>query len=171
MESRKARRLAPGVDTKPSKGDANMRHRLLTVVATGIAIGFAVFAAAPAAAAPPPQTQELKLSGDPRVTESNSLTLIADRIKKRTLAQACFTFTFVDNPVDLGGSGLTITPDGSPTEGPGFEPISFSPRTLCVDDPTFLVEIADGDKAEQFVVRAHPGAFTVLSVTMTLTYA
>ena len=152
-----------------------MRHRLLAVVATGIALGFAVFAAVPAAAAPPPQTQELKLSGDPHVTGSNSLTLKAKKIAKGTLALACFTFTFAGDLVDPG-EGLTITPDGSSEEGPGFENVSTEPlatRTLCSDDPAFLAEIADGNSAEQFVLRANPASstFTVSSVTMTLTYA
>jgi hypothetical protein len=44
-------------------------------------------------------------------------------------------------------------------------------RTLCVDDPSFLPVIADGNSSEQFVVVADPGStFTVSSVTMTLTY-
>jgi hypothetical protein len=153
-----------------------MRHRLLTVVAIGIALGFAVFAAVPAAAAPPPQTQELKLSGDPHVTGSNSLTLKATKIAQGTLALACFTFTFAGDLLDPG-EGFTITPDGSSGEGPGFENPSTGPplstRTLCSDDPAFLGEIADGNSAEQFVLRANPASstFTVSSVTMTLTYA
>lgn len=47
-------------------------------------------------------------------------------------------------------------------------------RTLCVDDPVFLPAIADGNSAEQFLVRDDLGAsdttLTVSSVVLTLTY-
>lgn len=150
-----------------------MRYRFPAVV-TGLALGLAVFAAVPAVAAPPQQTQELKLSGDPHVTGSNSLTLKAKKISSGTLVLACFTFSFTGDLLDPG-EGLTITPDGALSEGPGFENGSTEPiatRTLCSDDPVVLTEIADGNSTEQFVLRANPGSstFTVSSVTMTLTY-
>lgn len=137
--------------------------------------GSTIFAAAPAVSAPRPATQELKLSGDPHVTGSNSLTLKAKKIASGTLVLACFTVTFTGDLLDPG-EGFTITPDGSASEGPGFENGSDAPiatRTLCSDDPTVLSEIADGNSAEDFVLRARPGSstFTVSSVTMTLTYA
>jgi hypothetical protein len=146
-----------------------MRCRIVLALVTGLAL----FAAVPAAAATQ-QTQELKLSGDPQVTVSNPLTLKAKKIQKGTLELACFTFNFTGDLVDPG-EGLTITPDGELGEGPGFENISSNPistRMLCIDDPVVLEEIADGNSAEKFVLRANPGSstFTVSSVTLALTY-
>lgn len=150
-----------------------MRYRLLAVV-TGLALGLAVFAAVPAVAAPPQQTQELKLSGDPHVTGSNSLTLKAKRIASGTLVLACFDFSFTGDLVDPGEE-LSIFPDGIGGGGGffngGTEPLAT--RTICFVDPVVLTDIADGNRSESFVVRANPGSstFTVSSVTMTLTYA
>ncbi|MBT2554280.1 hypothetical protein [Arthrobacter sp. ISL-5] len=149
-----------------------MTRRILT---TAAALGLAVFSAVPAVASTE-QTPELKLSGDPHVTGSSPLTLKAKKIASGTLELVCWTFTFTGDLLDPG-EGLTITPDNlDPGAGPGFENVGTEPtvtRTLCVDDPTFLPEIADGNSAEQFVVGASPGSstFTVASVTMTLTYA
>lgn len=124
---------------------------------------------------PPQQTQELKLSGDPHVTGSNSLTLKATKIAPGTLALACFTFNFTGDLLDPG-DGLTISTERKFENGPGFENVGTEPtatRTLCSDDPVYLAEIADGNSAEQFVVRANPGSstFTASSVTIELTYA
>lgn len=148
-----------------------MTRKLWTAAAV---LGFAVSSALPAAASPE-RTHELRLIGDPHVTGSNSLTLIATRIDRGTLERVCWTFTFTEDLLDPG-EGLTITPDDlDPNSGPGFENVSAEStvtRTLCVDDPSFLPLIADGNSAERFVVVANPGTstFTVSSVTMTLTY-
>jgi hypothetical protein len=138
-------------------------------------LGLAVSSAVPAAASTE-RTHVLRLIGDPHLTSSNSLTLIATRIDRGTLERVCWTFNFTGDPLDPG-EGLTITPDDlDPNSGPGFENVGTEPtgtRTLCVDDPSFLPLIADGNSVERFVVVANPSSstFTVKSVTMTLTYA
>jgi hypothetical protein len=156
--------------TKRKLTMTTMTRKLWTAAAI---LGLGVSSAAPAAAATE-RTQELKLSGNPHVTESNSLTLKAKQIASGTLERVCWTFIFADDLLDPS-EGLTITPDGlDPDSGPGFFNGSTEPtvaRTLCVDDPSFLPVIADGNSSEQFVVVADPGStFTVSSVTMTLTY-
>ena len=152
-----------------------MFHRLQTVVVTGLALGLAVFAAVPAVAAPSQSTQQLQLSGDPHVTGTNSLILKAKKVPPGELVEACFTFSFTGDLLDLD-EGLTLAPKGQ--EGPGFynpssEPIST--RTMCVNNdnaPDFIAAIEQGS-ADKFIVKADSSTstFTVSSVSMTLTYA
>lgn len=149
-----------------------MTRKLWTTAAV---LGIAASSAVPAVASTE-STQALRLIGDPNVNGSNSVTVIATNIERRTLELVCWTFNFSGDLIDTG-EGLTITPDDlDPGAGPGFQSVSDEPtatRTLCVDDPTFLAEIADGNAVERFVVEAYPGSstFTLASVTMTLTYA
>lgn len=149
-----------------------MTRKLWTAAAV---LGLAVSSAVPAAASTD-RTHELRLIGDPHVTSSSSLTLLATRIDRGTLEGVCWTFTFTEDLLDPG-EGLTITPDDlDPNSGPGFENGSIEStvtRTLCMDDPSFLPLIADGNSVERFIVVANPSSstFTVKSVTMTLTYA
>ncbi|PNH85263.1 hypothetical protein [Arthrobacter sp. AFG20] len=152
-----------------------MFYRLRAVVVTGLALGLAAFAAVPAVGAPTQHEQKLQLSGDPHVTGSNSLALKAKKIPSGALVEACFTFRFTGDLLDLG-EGLTLAPKGQ--EGPGFfnpssEPISS--RTMCVNNdnaPDFIAAIEQGS-AEKFIVKADPSTstFTVSSVRMILTYA
>jgi hypothetical protein len=150
-----------------------MKTSKLFILTALTALGLSVAAAAPATAAT--QTQDLKLSGDPHVTGSNSLTLKAKQIPRGTLVNACFTFTFTGDLLDPG-EGLTITPDGSPSEGGGIINVGTTPtttRTVCFNDPASLAPIADGNSAEHFVVRANPSGstFTLASVVMELTFS
>ncbi|WP_424348542.1 hypothetical protein [Kocuria sp. CH-021] len=138
---------------------------------TGLALGLAVVASAPASAAE--QTINLRLIGSPHVSDGDTLTVLATNVPKETLTTACFNFTFTDDLVDPGEGLTIITADSG--NGPGFfNPTTESQatRTLCIEDPSILEDIADGNSAERFVIQAMPGStFTVSSVSLTLTTA